>query len=152
MIVWTNDHVHIIKSYLSLQKWHRVTSSKPATSSDESLNWTAVTFISHTNTQICRTSSTPLPQSAESRGLCAMPTDGHDAHRPSLQLWVSLGGETVRAARASHWVIALELKGTFQRGKSEKWVFWFGQMAQLQVQRPKSRKCHEISLQKLIIQ
>lgn len=64
-------------------------------------------------TQTHRSASYPaslLPRLAESLGWCAMPTEGHDAHRPSPQRWVSLSGERVRAARASHWESALELK------------------------------------------
>lgn len=77
--------------------------------------------------------ASPLPLLAESPGWCVMPTEGHDAYRPSPQCWVSRAGEMVRAARASHWESALEFKGTFWKGRSKKWVLRFGRMAQLQM-------------------
>lgn len=85
------------------------------TKTAESLVQTAASFFSHINPH---TVSAPhpaslLPRLAESPGWCAMPAEGHDAHSKSPQRWVSLGGERARAASASHWESALELKGTF---------------------------------------
>lgn len=129
MKAWTHVHVYKIMSNLSLQKWQRISSSKLVTSSVESLTQTAA----------LKSASHPaslLPWFAESPSwCCVMPTERHDAHRPSPQRWVSLGGEWVRAAKASHWESALDLKGTFWRGRSEKWVFCFGWTAQLQMRR-----------------
>lgn len=131
MKAWAHMHVHIIIPNLSLQKRHRVSSSKPVISSDESLIQTAASFFSpRTHTQICLTSSCPTALVCwVTRLACAMPTEAYDAQRPSPQRWVSLGGERVRAARAPHWVMPLKW-----RGLSEKWVFCFGSAAGAEAQ------------------
>lgn len=73
----------------------------------------------------------------------------HTGHpRSAGSAWAERG----QGQPGPHWERALELKGTFWRGKSEKWVFCFGRMAQLQVQRRKFSKCHDISWRRLIVQ